>query len=97
VQAPDWWKSEPVFLIDHSKVTRRDVVQAAVDSSETASRHLRDLLHKGHWCGCSVSPFGEYAWILPVREAAAAVVRQVVHEVLHSPDLLKLAGTAVKA
>ncbi len=29
VQTPDWWRSEPVFHVDHSKVTRRDVVQAA--------------------------------------------------------------------
>jgi hypothetical protein len=95
--APDWWKSEPVFLCDHSKVTRRDAVQAAAGASDAAAEHLREVLHKAGWCGCSVSGVGQFTWVVPVREAAAAVVRQVVHEVLHSPELLKLAGRAVKA
>lgn len=96
VQAPDWWKAEPVFVVDHSKVTRRDVVEAAFGAIGGGTTHLADLLLKAQWTGLSVSPFADYTRHVPVREAAGAAVRQIVHEVLHSPELLKLAGRPVK-
>jgi len=92
VQAPDWWKSEPVFLVDHSKATRRDVVQTAAYASDAAASHLADLLTRAGWTGMSTSAFAEYTQHVPVRAAASAAVRQIVHEVLNSPEVLKLAG-----
>ena len=97
VQAPDWWKAEPIFVVDHSKVTRRDVVQAASGSMGAGTSHLADLLLKAQWTGLSVSAFADYTRYVPVREAAGAAVRQIAHEVLHSPELLKLAGRTGKS
>ena len=98
VQAPDWWKNEPVFLVDHSKVTRRDAALslATAGGSEASVAHLSDVLVKAHWTGTSASPFGETTRHVPVRDAAGAAVRQMAHEVLASPELLKLAGRGGK-
>lgn len=91
VSAPEWWKSEPVFLVDHSRVTRRDVVRAlttgGVGAGETPASHLAELLVRAGWTGLSASPFGEVARDVPVRAAAAAAVRQIAHEVLQSAAL----------
>ena len=96
VQAPDWWKSEPVFLVDHSRVTRRDVVSAAAGETDGGGARLSDLLIKAGWIGMAATPYGDVARTVPLGQAAAAAVRQIAHEVLHSPDLLKLAGRPVK-
>jgi hypothetical protein len=96
VQAPDWWRAEPVFLVGHSKATRRDVARAASGATDGGAAHLAELLARAGWTGAKLSAFGESARVVPVRAAAAAAVRQVAHEVLHSPELLKLAGRATK-
>ena len=97
VQAPDWWKSEPVFLIDHSKATRRDCViwgsgagpDGATESMVSAP--LFPLLLKAKLTGLRGSAQGGFHQIVPIHEAHGAAARQIAHEVLNSPELKKLA------
>ncbi len=95
VQAPDWWKSEPVFLIDHSKVTRRDCViwgsGAGPDGEPPSmvSAPLFPLLIKAKLTGLRGMAQGGFHQIVPIHEAHAAAARQIAHEVLHSPELKK--------
>ncbi len=101
VQAPDWWRNEPVMLVGHSRVTRRDAVSlltlAATGSDDNPARsHLAELLVNAGWIGVRISPFGETVQDVPVYAAARAVVRQIAHEVLNSPELKKLAGQAAR-
>jgi hypothetical protein len=79
VQAPDWWKNEAVFLVDRSKLTRKDVVLGIPDA-----RAATPLIKIPMNYGVVV----EVHWQL----ARLAALRQVAHELLGSPELLKLAG-----
>ena len=90
VQAPDWWKSEPVFLIDHSKVTRRDVMVGS-SGPDAASSPFVPLLIKGRITGLRGLSQGGFQQVVPLAEATAAASRQIAHEVLNSPELKKLA------
>ncbi len=93
VQAPDWWKNEPVFVVDHSKATRRDVVlwssnpegtPAAADASP-----LFPLLVKAKFTGLRGHSQGGFQQVVPLVEAHAAALRQMAHEILNSPELKK--------
>jgi len=94
VQAPDWWKSEPIFVVDHSKATRRDVVlwpstpegTPAADASP-----LFPLLIKAKLTGLRGHSQGGFQQVVPLTEAHAAALRQMAHEVMNSPELKKLA------
>lgn len=92
IQAPDWWKSEPIFLVDHSRVSRRDVVQGLLKGAEASDSHLGELLLKAGWTGMTASPYGELTRIVPLRAACLAAVRQMAHELSNSPELRKLAN-----
>jgi hypothetical protein len=96
VQAPDWWKSEPAFLVDHSKATRRDVVVWASSQESTDASPLTPLLLKAKLTGLRGSASGGFHTVVPTSAAHAAALRQIAHEVLNSPELLKLAGRAGK-
>ena len=92
VQAPNWWRNEPVLLVGHSRVTRRDVVlTAAGDGDDAGKSRLAELLANAGWVGLRASPYGEVIHDVPARAAAHALVRQIAHEVSQSPELRKLA------
>lgn len=96
VQAPDWWKSEPAFLVDHSKATRRDIVLWASSKESPDASPLSALLVKARLTGLRGAASGGFHTVVPIAAAHAAAVRQIAHEVLNSPELLKLAGRSVK-
>jgi hypothetical protein len=96
VQAPDWWKSEPAFLVDHSKVTRRDVVVWAASGQGPDASPLTPLLVKAKLTGLRGAVSGGFHTLVPTSQAHAAAVRQIGHEVLNSPELLTLAGRSGK-
>ncbi|MGE3821245.1 MAG: hypothetical protein AB7I30_17665 [Isosphaeraceae bacterium] len=97
VQAPDWWKNEPVFLIDHSRLTRRDLAlwgsrpEGPTDPAEKLPRALEEL-RSG--LPVSLKFAGAYGIEVeaPLRDAAFAALRQTAHELLGSPEFVKLAG-----
>ena len=87
VQAPDWWKNEPVMVIDHSKITRKDLALGAVagQSEPTREGQARPLqIHIPMNYGVVI----EVRWV----DARSAALRQIAHELLGSPELLELTG-----
>jgi len=85
VQAPDWWKNEPVMVIDHSKITRKDLALGAVAGEAEPIREGRPLkIVVAMNYGVSLE--------VPLHSARCAALRQIAHELLGSPELLKLAG-----
>lgn len=85
VQAPDWWKTEPVMVIDHSKITRKDLALGAVAGEAEPIREGRLLkIHIPMNYGVTLE--------VPWHDARCAALRQIAHELLGSPELLKLAG-----
>lgn len=97
VQAPDWWKNEPVFIIDHSRLTRRDLAlwgcrpEGEADAAEKLPKVLEELRS-----GLPVALKFEGAYGIeveaPLRQAAFAAIRQLAHEILGSPEFVKLSG-----
>ncbi|MFO0952041.1 MAG: hypothetical protein U0835_12995 [Isosphaeraceae bacterium] len=77
VQAPDWWKSEAVFLLDHSKLTRKDVAEG------TRLAGLNPLRIEMTY-GSSLE--------VPWQSLRPAALRQLAHELLSSQELSALAG-----
>lgn len=85
VQAPDWWKTEPAALLDHSKLTRRDLALSALADEAQPTRDGRPLkLQATLAYGATLE--------VPWPAARGAALRQVGHEVLGSLELLTLAG-----
>jgi hypothetical protein len=89
VQAPDWWKSEPVMVIDHSKITRRDLTLWAV-AGTGASAPTREGKPLEIRFAMNYGVTLEVPW----PDALRAALRQIAHELHGSPELLKLAGQA---
>lgn len=101
VQAPDWWKNEPVFIIDHSRVTRKDLALWAVcRNGELPEGEKLPRVYEAIQQGKAVSaaiPMANGAVVnVPFRDAHLAALRQMAYEVLRSPELLKLAGRGRK-
>lgn len=100
VQAPDWWKAEPAFIIDHSKLTRRDLALWGANPSSPGPDKLPRLLEElrtGRPVGVKFA--GNYGVEIEasLRDAALAALRQVAHELLGSPEFVKLAGRPARA
>lgn len=96
VQAPDWWGNEPAMILHHKKTTRKDIVLWAANKDGGAHVdeklpidyvHLSDCIR----IGISEAPSDE-AKFETAKGAHLAILRQMAHEVLKSPELLKLAG-----
>jgi hypothetical protein len=102
VQAPDWWKNEPVFIMNHSKVTRREIAAWAVGEEggmrfdERFSR-LYQMLISRDMVSSTRSAFALDDIKMPSKIACLAALPQIAHEVLKSPELLKLAARSGKA
>jgi len=97
VQAPDWWKTEPVFIIAHSRVTRRDLALWAVSPGGVPPDgeklpQVYEAIRRGEPVSVRV-PLANGAMLdAPFADAHPAALRQVAYEVLRSPELLALAG-----
>jgi hypothetical protein len=85
-----------VFLVDHSKATRRDIVLWASTRERPEAAPLTDLLVKAKLTGLRGTASGGFHTVVPATAAHSAAVRQIAHEVLNSPELLKLAGRTLK-
>jgi hypothetical protein len=101
VQAPDWWKSEPVFILNHSRVTRKDLTLWAVSSGrdlpagETLPQ-LYEQLRGGKFVYVKLTMTGGGSVEAPVEDAQPAALRQVAHEIFKSGELRKLAGQVTR-
>jgi hypothetical protein len=96
VQAPDWWGNEPAMILHHRKTTRKDVVLWAANKDGGAHVDEKlpiDYVHLSNCIkiGISNDPTDE-AKFQTAKDAHLAMLRQMAHEVLKSPDLLKLSG-----
>jgi hypothetical protein len=102
VQAPDWWKTEPVFVIDHSKVTRREIAHWAI-GDEPAGRfedrfgQLFTMILRRNAQKVGATPVDFSNIKMPASIACLPALRQIAHELSKSAELLKLAGRPVKA
>ena len=93
VQAPDWWRSEPIFILNHSRVTRRDVVLWAADKEEgetpaaadRPSRPIPLLQPIGTKVEATLAPGRKIA--VDLKEAHFGALRQMAHEIARSPEL----------
>ena len=79
--APEfWWKSEAIYTRDHhQKVRRRDLAIGLVDVDQRG------------WKTTFRTANGPARTVI-VFNGLEASLRQTAHEVLHSKDMLKLAG-----
>ncbi|GAC1468781.1 MAG: hypothetical protein NVSMB9_11800 [Isosphaeraceae bacterium] len=97
VQAPDWWKSEPAFLINRTKITRRDLTLWAVGDESSPHSRMNPPVHSeikrlGRMAAIKFPTNGGGELEIPFMNVQAAALRQIAHEVLKSPELFKLAG-----
>ena len=97
VQAPDWWKNEPIFIIDNSRITRRDLSLWAVSRNGAIPEGqklpaLYDRLRRGQPVIAHIPLRNGATLDAPLLDAQPSALRQLAYEVLRSPELLKLAG-----
>jgi hypothetical protein len=101
VQAPDWWKAEPVFLVDHSKITRKEVALWATGQEDGARfderfGRLHTMILRRNIRGGAAASVSLPDMKMPTHIACLPALRQMAHEVLKSPEILKLAGRGGK-
>lgn len=101
VQAPDWWRSESVFVMDHSRLTRRDVVlwvAAGASGADFDARfaRLNEALMRRRAAQTGTPLYYGHDFSLAARGPCFAALRQMAHEILNSPELLALAGRGKK-
>ena len=97
VQATDWWSSEPVIILHGRKSLRKDVVLWAANKDGGAHVDAalpEDYLHLSSCISVAVHvPGGEDEKVEgKPDDVHFALLRQMAHEVLRSPELHKLAG-----
>jgi hypothetical protein len=93
VQAPEWWGNEPVIILHGKKTTRKDIVLWASDTGgaphedeSTPADHPH--LNKSTRIAIDRDLIGPE---IKVKDAYFAALWQMAHEVLESPELIKLA------
>ena len=96
-----WWTGEPVYVWDmlrsrtgQSEFTRADIVLAAADKDggahvDKVREPFYALLQDGAGLNVVVNVNGIQYHVSP-RDAALAAIRQMAHEVLHSPALAQV-------
>jgi hypothetical protein len=96
VSSSSWWEGEAIYQHGPLKIRRRDLVLAAAgltagtpDASLPA--HYAHLVDGSGW-KLAIKPGNDPERQIIVYEAHLASLRQIGHEVLHSPELLKLSG-----
>lgn len=85
VQAPDWWKTEPAAVVEHLRITRKDLALGALAGESEPTRDGRPLKIR---VALNYGVTLEVPW----PEARRASLRQIAHELLGSPELTRLAG-----
>ena len=95
----DWWNREPVFQSGHRKVKRESLVFNA--SNKDGGSHVDEGLPPEYaWIAegtdwkATFSPDDGKTQVVPLQFPHFAALRQMGHEVLNSPELLKFAGKA---
>jgi|SRR5579864_1901323 len=97
VQVAYWWESEAVYQFDHVKVHRRDLVLHAANrdgeahAEESFPASYQVLLDGIGW-RATVRPENAPEKEVVVHNGHRASLRQIVYEVLNSPELGKIAG-----
>jgi hypothetical protein len=96
VSGPDWWSAEPVIILHKKKSTRKDIVLWAANKDGGAHVDAQlpfDYVHLSNCIrlGAASDPTAEMT-TETAKNAPFALLRQMAHEALNSPDLLKLAG-----
>lgn len=96
VQAPDWWKNEPVFILDHSRITRKDLTLWAVSRGRELPPGEKppqayERLRQGRAVYLRLLLPNGVPVEAPIEDAQPAALRQVAHEVINSAELRKLA------
>jgi hypothetical protein len=97
VQATDWWASEPAIIQHGKKSHRKDVVLWAANKDGGAhvdAELPEDYLHLSNCLRVHISVGGAGADRIEMKpdDVHFALLRQMAHEVLKSPELLRLAG-----
>jgi hypothetical protein len=92
-----WWESETIYQFGHRRLRRGDLVLAAANKDGGAhvdARLLPDCewLVDGSGWKMTLQPDGQPEREVRLMYAHQASIRQIAHEVLHSPEIRKLAG-----
>jgi hypothetical protein len=100
VQAPDWWRSEPVFVLGRSRVTRRDLALWAVSRGGGVPDGERlpqvyEQLRRGRPVYLKLTLSSGAPLDVPLDDAHPAALRQVAYEVSRSAALRNLAARGV--
>jgi hypothetical protein len=95
-----WWDTEMVFFVEGRKFKRRQLVLDAANKDGGA--HVDDSLApdykcllEGEYFTLGVKPPSGTEAKYPTRFAHVAALRQIAHEVLNSPDLMRLVGRTI--
>ncbi|MBA2518914.1 MAG: hypothetical protein H0V24_04565 [Chloroflexia bacterium] len=97
-----WWFQEIVYLskAETLEITRGDLVLGAANKDGGAHVDVKlepryEHVLQGLGWSMTVNPDGEPPVHVPCRHGHLSALRQMGYEVLHTPDLLKLAGMEV--
>ncbi len=93
VSLDSWWNGETVFLHGRHKLRRRDLVlHAAGFGADSGLPAEYPALIEGMGTKAEHLPPNAPNAIVPLHHCHFAALRQIAHEALNSPELVKLAG-----
>lgn len=86
-----WWSEEAIYQFEHKKIRRKDLVLAASFQAGDTTSHDYSWLVSGSGWKVTLRPDQGPQRDVTLQDAHLATLRQIAHEVLNSPELLKLA------
>ena len=89
-----WWDGESIYQFGHKKIRRCDLIlHLGTDGTSAAGLppEHRSVIDGQGW-KATLNPGQGTPRDVTLHDAHLASIRQVAHEILKSPELLKLAG-----